>query len=369
MHMLVRRDGAWERPRPQVHAREDAFQQLVQDVFPQVLASQFDRPSIVAREVQTREGGRVDVVSVDQDGIITLCECKLEKNAGSRREVLGQVLEYAGSFAGMPFEEFAARLSDRMESDLVGAMGAAAAEDFDAVAWTDAVDANLCSGSFRLVVAVDALTETLRQTVLYLNERCDFPLVAAELRLVTEQDVELVVLRLFGEEAAERKLERRTKAAPTVRNPDVVIVPATRALGEFERLSAYICQPQRSFQPVEYLGFYWQRRIEPRFPKALGFVKDVLFSSEEALRLQASPDPLIARVGTIVEQALADEGGDDRVGERFQVVPLDIDAGFTLAAPIEHEGSSAWTQNHRYATLAALSTEPATTDDLAQAEG
>jgi hypothetical protein len=182
--------------------------------------------------------------------------------------------------------------------------------------------------------------------------------------------VELLVPRLFGEEAAERKLERRTKAAPTVRNPDVVIVPATKALGEFERLSAYICQPKRSFQPVDYLGFYWQRRIEPRFPKVRGFVKDVLFTPEEAQRLKNEPDPLTARVGQIVEQALNDDDQGDRpVGERYQVVPLDMDAGFTLAAPIEHDGPSAWTQNQRYATVAALQTQPATTDDLAQAEG
>src|ERR687896_843764 len=108
MDVLVRREGVWERARPLAHSKEDEFQLLAQEVFSQVLASQFDRPSVVAREVQTPEGGRVDVVSIDQDGIVTLCECKLGKNAGSRREVLGQVLEYAGSFSGMPFEEFAA---------------------------------------------------------------------------------------------------------------------------------------------------------------------------------------------------------------------------------------------------------------------
>src|SRR4051812_29373372 len=119
MDVLVKDSGVWKRAEICAHRREDAFQQLAQEVFPQVLASQFDRPSVVAREVQTPQGGRVDVVSVDQDGIITLCECKLEKNAGSRREVLGQVLEYAGAFAGMSYDEFASRMSDRLESDLI----------------------------------------------------------------------------------------------------------------------------------------------------------------------------------------------------------------------------------------------------------
>src|SRR5437868_465061 len=143
MEVLVKRSGSWERPQPHTYSKEDAFQRLAQEVFPQVLASQFDRPSVVAREVQTPEGGRVDVVSIDQDGIVTLCECKLEKNAGSRREVLGQVLEYAGSFAGMPFEEFASRIADRLETDLVTAMREAAAEDFDPAGWTAAVEEQL----------------------------------------------------------------------------------------------------------------------------------------------------------------------------------------------------------------------------------
>lgn len=370
MELLVKRAGSWERPKVQTHAREEGFQRLAQEVFPRVLASQFDRPSVVAREVQTPEGGRVDVVSIDQDGIVTLCECKLERNAGSRREVLGQVLEYAGSFAGMSFEEFSERVGDRLDTDLISAMRDAAADDFDAVTWTEAVKDQLHTGKFRLVIAVDALTDTLRQTVLYLNERCEFPVVAAELRLVTEGEVELLVPRLFGEEAAQRKLERRrSRSAPTVRNPDVVIIPATRALAEFHRLGAYICQPKRSFQPVEHLGFYWQRRIEPDFPKVLGFVKDVLFTPEEAERLKADADPLMSRVGKIVEQALENLDGVRQVGERYQVVPLDLDAGFKLAGPIEHKGTSAWTQNQRYATVAALRAQPATTDDLAEAEG
>src|SRR5262245_27450942 len=137
--LLVKRKSGWEPPAFRIHAKEQSFQHLVQSVFPQVLASQFDRPSITAREVQTPEGGRADVVSVDQDGIITLCECKLDKNAGSRREVLGQVLEYGASFAGMSFNEFATRVADRLDTDFVGAMTAAATEDFVADEWESAV--------------------------------------------------------------------------------------------------------------------------------------------------------------------------------------------------------------------------------------
>lgn len=54
--------------------------------------------------------------------MITLCECKLDRNAGSRREVLGQILEYGGSLHGMKFGDFRRLVSDRIDADLVDAM-------------------------------------------------------------------------------------------------------------------------------------------------------------------------------------------------------------------------------------------------------
>lgn len=224
----MRHEGVWERPRSVAHAKEDEFQRLVQDVF----------PAGSGKPVRSAFGGREG----GSDQTRGTRRCRLHRSRRNHHPLRAQAREErrlaaGGSRTGVgvrrllcrhAFEEFAARVSDRLDTDLVGAMGEAAAEDFDPVAWTEAVDGNLRSGTFRLVVAVDALTDALCQTVLYLNERCAFPLVAAELRLVTEQGVEVLVRRLFGEEAAERKLERRTRAAPTVRNPDVVIVPAAR---------------------------------------------------------------------------------------------------------------------------------------------
>ena len=128
---------------------EAEFQDLVQQTFERTLTSQGDRPAVIAREVSTPEGGRIDVVAVDQDGVITLCECKLDRNAGSRREVLGQILEYGGSLHGMKFGDFRRLVSDRIDADLVDAMRERAGDDFDPVAWEDTVARSLMAGSFR----------------------------------------------------------------------------------------------------------------------------------------------------------------------------------------------------------------------------
>src|SRR5260370_33400259 len=97
MDLRVREKEAWVSAKLVGYQSEAEFQGLVQQTFERTLTSQGDRPAVIAREVSTPEGGRIDVVAIDQDGVITLCECKLDRNAGSRREVLGQILEYGGS--------------------------------------------------------------------------------------------------------------------------------------------------------------------------------------------------------------------------------------------------------------------------------
>jgi hypothetical protein len=49
----------------------------------------------------------------------------------------------------------------------------------------------------------------------------------------------------------------------------VLIVPARQAIYDYEKYSAYLCQPNRSFQRVEYLGFYHGGVIDKRIAKVL----------------------------------------------------------------------------------------------------
>lgn len=367
MDLLVKEGGAWVPAAPVGFQSEAEFQDLVQQTFERTLTSQGDRPAVIAREVSTPEGGRIDVVAVDQDGVITLCECKLDRNAGSRREVLGQILEYGGSLHGMKFGDFRRLVSDRLDADLIDAMRERAGDDFDPVAWEETVARSLTAGSFRLVIAVDQLTDVLRQTVLYLNERANFSVVVAELRRVSHGGVDVLAPSLFGEEAAQRKLPRRS-TSPTVRDADTVIVAAKIAYPEFQRLSAYVCQPKRSFRDgVRFFGFYAERTIHPVFPAIVERRQDLLFTRGEIERLRGG-DERDRQVADVIEGAI--DGSVERSeGERGQVVLLDLESGFRLDRGIHHDGSGAWTQGQRYSKSSALKLEPETTDDLAAAEG
>jgi len=75
-------------------------EKLLQDVlekFPEFIALDdlgvVEPFIVIGREVKT-PAGYIDVLCIDGDGVLTVIETKLARNAQIRREVIGQVLEY-----------------------------------------------------------------------------------------------------------------------------------------------------------------------------------------------------------------------------------------------------------------------------------
>lgn len=368
--MLIRTGGVWHRAESVSYDKEAEFQALVKETFDLILATQTDAPSVIAREVHTPLGGMIDVVAVDADGVVTLRECKRAQNAEARRTVLAQLLEYAGGMHELSFSSFRTRMNPRLPDDLVELMRAAAGDEFDEQEWLDEVTRRLELGDFRLIVAVDEVSEPLKQTVQYLNERATFTVLAVELRRARHDGVEAIAPSVFGEEAALKKLPPAKKGTE-VENPDTVVVAATHALGDFERTSAYICQPNRSFRPgTQFFGFYAKRRIEPVFPRVVDQRPEVPFTEQQATQLEATGDPHDARVAKIIRDSLADPETSRRVpGDSYEIFLLDAATGFTLDAPITHPVGAAWLRGQRYSRSDALKTHPTTTGELAAAGG
>ncbi len=312
--------------------------------------------------------GRLDLLGLATDGSVAICECKLAANAGARREVLGQVLEYAGQLNGMSLRELRARVEPRIGGDLYAAMAELGGDEWDRETWADELLANLEKGRFQVLIATDSITQTLKRTVLFLNSHTDLAVAAVELQRARQGDVELLVPTVYAEQPALRNASSLT-AKPVVEGADTVIVAATKALVEYQRTGAYICQPQRSFREgIRFFGFYARRKIEPFFPRIETARKDILFTSENAAVLEHSSDPFERRVGKIVSQELATEASPREHGAKYQVILLDPSAGFELTKPVQHLGPSAWVQGQRYTRASALESNPATTDDLAVAE-
>ena len=167
-------------------ATEDDFQRLLAS-FPELLAGdQIDtevprRFMLVAREqgIADGEGGgarwSLDHLFLDQDGIPTLVEVKRGTDTRIRREVVGQMLDYAAnSILHWPVEELRARFGSRCgeegrdpEAVLAELIGPGRnGEGF----WSQ-VRTNLQAGRVRLLFVADRVPPELRRVVEFLNRQ------------------------------------------------------------------------------------------------------------------------------------------------------------------------------------------------------
>jgi len=178
---LVRMDEAQ-------HETEALFQKLLAN-YPDLLAGDQMNPDsprkwlLIAREfgVPGEDGGSdhwsLDHLFLDQDGIPTLVEVKRSTDSRIRREVVGQMLDYAANgVAYWPVEKIQARFDSlcqeqgvQPEDKFVDCFG----EEIDQTAFWEKVKTNLTAGKVRLVFVADRIPRELRRVVEFLNEQMD----------------------------------------------------------------------------------------------------------------------------------------------------------------------------------------------------
>lgn len=196
-------DGRWSEPSSHGYADESSLQALLAEhptLLPGVVGE-----SAVCREFQSGVGP-ADIVVVDADSSITLVECKLASNREVRREVIGQVLDYASRLWQMPLSDFLAQWLARGGTPMAEVLRDA--QDSGLAALGE----NLQAGRFRIILAVDVINDDLMRIVSYLNSatNSDTSVVAVEFRKMTYGDTEILMPRSFGAEIADDKAARST---------------------------------------------------------------------------------------------------------------------------------------------------------------
>jgi hypothetical protein len=143
---------------------------------------------------------------------------------------------------------------------------------------------------------------------------------------------------------------------------DVVVVAARRAWDEYQRVHAYICQPNRRFQPVSRIGFYSNGQVYELVPKILEVHDDV----------QMKQGQYPGALGELVNRLLNEKSKKE--GEHNKVMLLSSPKSpDTLRLPgrIPNDLKSragkntAFTMGQRYVSSAALLAAK-TTSDLAK---
>lgn len=123
----------------------------------------------VCRELGTPVGP-IDLVYANSSGLLTLVECKLWRNPQARREVVGQILDYAKEFTRWSYDA----LQDACKRSLFGNRSiydavAAQSEELSERDFIDAVSRNLKRGRFLLLIVGDGIRESVEHIAEYLQ--------------------------------------------------------------------------------------------------------------------------------------------------------------------------------------------------------
>lgn len=200
------------------YSLEDHLQDLLArypDLMPgeQLNASEPRRWLLVSREIGVPDAEAaidrwsLDHLFLDQDGVPTLVEAKRSTDPRIRREVVGQLIEYAANAQSFwTVQRIRDLLTERMidESELLAnALGVRDVEDF----WQK-VKSNLQSGRLRLIFVADAIPPELKRMIEFLNVQMDpAEVFGIELPQFLGGEMQTIVPRLIGNtaQAIERK--------------------------------------------------------------------------------------------------------------------------------------------------------------------
>ncbi|MBI5947107.1 MAG: hypothetical protein HY875_03100 [Chloroflexi bacterium] len=154
----------------------------------------------------------LDHLFVDQEGVPTLIEVKRASDSRIRREVVGQMLDYAANaVAYWPVAEmraeFEVRHGDQVAAVVAGALGA----EVDAEQLWEQVRQNLEAGRVRLVFVADEIPRELRRIVEFMNEQMRAEVLAVEVQQHVGQGTEglrTMISRVYG--LTERAQDQKT---------------------------------------------------------------------------------------------------------------------------------------------------------------
>jgi hypothetical protein len=154
--------------------------------------------------------GTADIVVVDRAAAVTIVECKLRANPEVRRWVVGQVFSYAAGLWELSVLEFDRLWQARAGTSLLSYFSVGQSDEADPDAFRRQLENNLRSGRFRLVIAVDEITNELKRTVSYINDHTvdEVQVLALELKYHAETGIEVLVPTIYGEEAVVIKAVR-----------------------------------------------------------------------------------------------------------------------------------------------------------------
>lgn len=187
---------------------EEWLQQLIHD-HPTVLPINEIEPSFsplisIGREISTPTG-YLDNLFVSPDGYLTIVETKLWRNAEARREVVGQIIDYAKELSKWTFADlnkaiisFNKLYNNNSDGILEMVRKLTELDEADEQFFIDNISKNLKRGRFLLLIVGDGIRESVEDMIEYLSQspQLHFTLALIELQVfkLGEDNSSLVVI-------------------------------------------------------------------------------------------------------------------------------------------------------------------------------
>ena len=212
---LLNKDGSLEEMNQEDYSSEEYLQTLLEN-YPNLLAGEQINETnprkwiVISREFPVPgddfSGGRwsLDHLLLDQEGILTLVEVKRSSDTRIRREVVGQMLDYAANAISFwKVETIRLRYESKFGNDSEQAkidMDSKFENPVEYEDYWEKVDNHLKTGRIRLLFVADEIPSELKQIVEFLNQQMNpAEVLAIEIKQYTGQEQSTFVPRVIGQ--------------------------------------------------------------------------------------------------------------------------------------------------------------------------
>ena len=212
---LLNKDGSLEEMNQEDYSSEEYLQTLLEN-YPNLLAGEQINETnprkwiVISREFPVPgddfSGGRwsLDHLLLDQEGIPTLVEVKRSSDTRIRREVVGQMLDYAANAISFwKVETIRLRYESKFGNDSEQAkidMDSKFENPVEYEDYWEKVDNHLKTGRIQLLFVADEIPSELKQIVEFLNQQMNpAEVLAIEIKQYTGQEQSTFVPRVIGQ--------------------------------------------------------------------------------------------------------------------------------------------------------------------------
>jgi hypothetical protein len=154
---------------------------------------------LMLKEVGLPGSGATDLVGIDKNGNIYIIETKLARNPEVRRQVIGQILEYAAFLHEKGLDWLDDVVKKQKNVSISEYFDKLNDPDWDKESFEQNLRDNLNLGTFKLFIAVDEMNPDLQRIINYMENVLSMEIYALELRYFKDKDgMEILVPNVHG---------------------------------------------------------------------------------------------------------------------------------------------------------------------------